>query len=501
MRERTVDLGGSVAMMTAMRLVRRPPVLRASAALALFVSMLAPAAAHAQAPELHPIREALARYDLEGDRTLGSLRELGRALTLASSEDARREARFLRAAVATDLLIAVTMDPAHAGLERRVSEALGVAPEGLVEHLRAELGAVRSGVYRRVADDALSTLELRETLAHGEAVSIEWSRHRGPRRDLLLLRAAAAGVVPRMAADPCAARGCPAPYAELDPVSRRELAALVEVSSALARVQEAARGGDPLAQSLVAHTRPAAARVAETVVVAAPRVPESLPIQPAAAGGEALRLTLLIAIGPEEVRIARAPTYGAREGRPVARETGDDVLPGSVSVPLPTELRPVIIPIDAVVEALRAFEPAPGAAIAIAASPDVPAHVVARVVASAQRAERAPTAFVRRAPDGTLRGIPIALADSSEVGVAGDLCVRVRLGGYGVARGRGRETTIPRVLGENGRRFDVDGLATSVGRIPHRRVALDAMATVRAEDFFDVAFRLARPDAPILLTN
>jgi len=77
----------------------------------------------------------------------------------------------------------------------------------------------------------------------------------------------------------------------------------------------------------------------------------------------------------------------------------------------------------------------------------------------------------------------------------------VRLGGYGLARGRGPEQSIPRLRGESGLAFDLSALGASIERIPHRRVVLDAMASVRAADLFDAAFRIARPEDPVLLTN
>jgi hypothetical protein len=157
----------------------------------------------------------------------------------------------------------------------------------------------------------------------------------------------------------------------------------------------------------------------------------------------------------------------------------------------------VIVPIDEITAALAARE---ATTIALAATPDAPAHVIARVLASAQRASRAPTFLARRAPDGTLRGVPLALADRDEIGVAGDLVVRVRLGGYGVARARGREQSLPRVRGAGGQLvFDLDGLAASLERTPHRRTVLDAMASMPAHDLFDVAFRVAREGAPVMI--
>nr|MDQ3036774.1 hypothetical protein [Myxococcota bacterium] len=95
----------------------------------------------------------------------------------------------------------------------------------------------------------------------------------------------------------------------------------------------------------------------------------------------------------------------------------------------------------------------------------------------------------------TLRGAPITLTRRDEVGEAGDVVVRVRLGGYGVARGRGRALTIPRVRRDEGLSFDLEALDTTVTRMPHRRVAIEWMATVRAADLFDAAFRLGgEPD-------
>lgn len=487
---------------------RRFPLLRSSSAvlvasLALLATPIAsPAPARAQSPELAPVREALATYDLDGDRTLGALRDLERAIATVRTEDARREARFLRAAVATDLWIAAALgtDAERAPREARIASALSVREDGVAEHLRGELGAVGSGVYRAPARAAIAALALRDAVIGGDIASIEWSRHAGPRRDLLLVRASASGISASIAPDPCGSGGgaCAEPFAQLDAGSRRELASRIEISAAMARLERAARGGDPLAAVLIDRVRPIATRVEGETVHPASRVPETLPIDAAEGGGEPVRPALLIAVASDAIHLARPASYGVRAGRAVAREEGDDVLPRARRVALPREYRPVITAVDELVEAIRAVSLAEGAVVALAAAPDVPAHVVARVIASAARAGRAPALLVRRAPDGTLRGASIALlAADDEPGVLGDLVVRVRMGGYGLARGRGREQSIPRVRAAAGLAFDLDGLGRAAERIPHRRTILDAMPSLPAHDLFDAAFRLS----PVFLAN
>jgi hypothetical protein len=322
---------------------------------------------------------------------------------------------------------------------------------------------------------------------------------------LLWLHAAAEALADpeRLAAlgrDPCGSGAhCPEPYVQMDPPTRRRLAALADLAAAARRVEQAAEGGDALARALISLARARAAEIAARVERPLLRVSEALGVTPGSDAGDPVRADLLIVVTPTEVRLARPAAYAVRDGTVVMVEDAPDVLPRSVAVALPREYRPVIAAIDDLTPAI-AERPFPsGGVVALSASPEVETHVLLRVVASAAAARRAPTLLVRRATDGTLRGAPIVLVARDEIGQPGDLVVRVRMGGYGLARGRGREQMLPRVRSERGMVFDLEGLAAALARMPHRRAVLDSMTTVSARDFLDTAFAIAAREPVALL--
>jgi hypothetical protein len=480
-------------------------VVSLSLSLSLSLSGLASRAA-AQSPELQPAREALAVYDLEGDRTIRALRDLERASTSFSGA-AIEEARFLRVVVALDLAVASRVDPDRASLLPRVADTLGVPRDALWSHLRSELEAMRHGVYRAPASEALSALSLLVSLDGGR--DITWGA-RGVRRDLLLVGAAGAALAAgelaafdAIVADPCAPGArCAALLRDLDLESRRRLAAAAEVGASVRRIERASTGGDALALALRDHVRADAARAEAIVVRPAPTVPEAVGMTAGDAEGAPARPDRVVIVSATEVRIARPPSYGLRDGQPAVLDAGDDALPGSVAVALPSELRPIITPIEVVVGAMRARDPGEQGTIAVGVVGDVPAHVLARVVASIVRAGRSPSMLVRRAPDGTLRSAPIALLAGADPGTPGDVIVRVRLGGFGVARGRGRELSVPRVRNAAGALvFDQPGMVAAVTRAPRRRTILDAMGSIPARELIDAAFQLARTGEPVILRN
>ncbi len=142
------------------------------------------AAASAQDPALAGARAALSTYDLEGPATLAALRDLGPIA--ARSVSSATEARYLRAIAGADLFtLSVALD--DDALAGRLADALGVPASELGTHLRAELAAVRTGIYRGSVADELQLLELAGALERGDVSAI--SAVRSPRADALLVLA------------------------------------------------------------------------------------------------------------------------------------------------------------------------------------------------------------------------------------------------------------------------------------------------------------------------
>ncbi|HJL20275.1 MAG TPA: hypothetical protein RMH99_31700, partial [Sandaracinaceae bacterium LLY-WYZ-13_1] len=228
--------------------------------LALTAALLgaAPAAASADglpAPALREARQALSSYDVNGG-TVEVIGELSSFLSEAQGADAR-EARFLRAVAAADLVL-IARGQRRDDVPARVAEALGVERDRLVSFLRTELGHLDLGVYAPVAREcrwALDALERREEdpafLRDG----------RGERRDVLFVNAVVDALgapeeIRRLAAfgaDPCA-EDAECPTAAFSATGRRAIEALREAHAALGRLEHIQSTGEPLAASLAAIT-------------------------------------------------------------------------------------------------------------------------------------------------------------------------------------------------------------------------------------------------------
>ena len=222
-------------------------------------------------PGLLAIRAALEHYRIEGEDggTLAVLTQLSQAL--AGNEldaKAKLEARFLRAAAGTDILV-LARGRRDAALEQALARALQTE-QPLPAVLDGELAGCATGVYRSSAQQMRGTLAL---LAANDAPTralVDGAA--GSQRDLLFVRAAvnaldgrsdqaALAALAPLGVDPCAAsatadasatatagaRVCPAPYDRFAPGARAGVAAFADAGAALERLRAGAAAGDPLA--------------------------------------------------------------------------------------------------------------------------------------------------------------------------------------------------------------------------------------------------------------
>ncbi|UJR84053.1 hypothetical protein [Sandaracinus amylolyticus] len=480
-----------------------------SALLVLLGSLvLAPSRTSAQATALRSVRTVLAPWDREGTETLGALRELTRTARSAPTPEARLEARYLRASIAIDLLIASQLGAERAIPVTRVAETLGVAEPELDAHLRSELGAVVSSVaYRDPAREALSALDLRAAIARGDH-TIDWSRYQGSRRDLLLVAAAteALGIsgdpaqLPAFAPDPCASATpsapCAAPWTSLAPSSRRELASMLEVSRALKRIGERARAGDPLSRALQDRVALATARLETTTLAPIPRLERDRDLV-AGEDGEPVRASVIVLVRRREVRVASMPPVRVRDGEIVFPADAGTVLPESDSVRLPWHFGGPPAAIVEVARAVGAHAPE-RRTVAVAVAPRVRADVLARVLVSVAEIARGPIALVRRSADGTLRGAPVTIVMHDREVSRRDLLVNIDSGTYALTRRERRITLrMPEVRRPAG--INLAHLDSLIARLPHQRVVVRARPDVPARDLVDVAFRaIAARDTLVL---
>ncbi|AKF03485.1 hypothetical protein [Sandaracinus amylolyticus] len=470
-----------------------------SALIVLLASVaLAPARTSAQATAIRSVRTVLAPWDREGTETLDAMRELTRTARSAPTPEARLEARYLRASIAIDLLIASQLGAERAIPVARIADTLGVAEPELEPHLRSELGAVVSSVaYRDPAREALSALDLRAAMARGDR-EIDWSRHQGSRRDLLLVATAteALGIsgdpaqLPAFAPEPCAtatpSTPCSAPWTSLAPASRRELASMLEVSRALKRIGDRARAGDPLSRALQDRVALATARLETTTLHAIPRLERDRDLL-GGEDGEPVRASVIVLVRRREVRVASMPPLRVRDGEIVLPADAGRVLPESDSVRLPWRFAGPPAAITEVARAVGAHRP-DRRTVAVAVAPRVRADVLARVLVSVAEIARGPIALVRRGADGTLRGAPITIVMHDRDVSRRDLVVNVDSGRYALARRQRRITLrLPDVRPQSGIGFG--HLDSLIQRLPHQRVVVGARPDVPARDLLDVAFR------------
>ncbi len=113
------------------------------------------------------------------------------------------------------------------------------------------------------------------------------------------------------------------------------------------------------------------------------------------------------------------------------------------------------------------------------------------MIASLAHAGVEPSMLVRRAEDGTLRGVAIRLVDRTEIGVAGDLVVTPHTEGFAITNGDAATVVTP----------NEEALATRLGTHAGRRLVLDAEGEGTAAAVVSAAFRLGRGGSVITLVG
>jgi hypothetical protein len=469
-------------------------------AFALLALICAPASA--EAPEPAPLRTRLEHYQIDSadGGTFAVLAQLSHTVAAADADPGELlEARFLRAAAGSDLLVLARVR-GDAALEQTLARALGCDAAMLVTTLDAELTACASGVYRAPSEQMRATLALLEAKPGPNAALLAAAS--GSQRDLLFLRAvgnalghdadaAALAALAPLGHDPCSG-SCPAPYERIAAAVRGAVAAFAEAGHAVARLRAAASAGDPLAALSAGDRDALSAKLFARSLLLPPQLAEAAGWTRADGSPLTGSPELLVLVNERGVRYGFAPRVRLNEhGVLTLFSRGEPTWPHLQDLPFARELRPYIEPLPELVALIsRAQQQGPMVA-AVGVEPGTNAHVLAHVLASWKRAGAGAQLLLSAAGNRLGRVEPVQLWSDADGGPEAPLGMRVRLGGYSLKQGEAPTLDIPRVRTDAGWRFDLATLDSQVRsqRYPAARVSF--MADVAAEDLIAAVMQLS----------
>lgn len=493
------------------RLPLRSSVVSIATALVSCVSwgllgLTAPASAEPQ-DELQAARMALERYEPANGAqpaldTFARLTALLKARRLRPREHG--EARFLRAAAASDLLILARVR-GDAALSERIGAALGVSSGNVDAFLDGELAASSAGPFREAEP-------MRSALALSRRPSPwPWSELRalaGSQGALLFLHQFAALAVTEHDAtrvladygvDPCGGDvTCPEPYAAFDAAGRAAMLALHDAGRAVDRLQEAASAGDPLAAAAVIELA--------TFMAALPAVELRPALRPKGKGvwldasGHMLPSApeFLLRVSGTGVRYGFAPRARLRpDGEIELYSAYSPMLPETAELPFRATLPPFMESVPELVMLLSSSGARSANGVALVIEPGTPAHRLGRVLASARRAGHDRLLVMGQAADGSAVAETVRIEGQDEISAdvteRAQVAVRVRLGGYTLyERERREREEIPRVRDERGFRYDDAALAARLGSLRMPSSQLSFMGEVAADQVMVALLEAAR---------
>jgi hypothetical protein len=470
-------------------------------------TLLRPSAVSAAPADLryvHQLRSDFTRYDLGPGGVLERLSALSDDALRELEYRERSEARFLRSAVAADLLLIAVLRGDDA-LRTRLAAAVDIDPRDLFDYLDQELAAVQRAAFEQPAHRARRML----AIARGDAEA-ELGVDLGVRHDLLLLRRIARllerqpdplRALSPLSAEPCAATegaadaaSCGALYARFPAEGRRALAVLEAVGQAIGRVQAATRR-DPLARALSPQLRALVDAIGAVTLRVLPQLDAGLQL-PVVSGHGSPAPDMVLIVERDGVRIGHVP--GARLdalGHLTIVADSDPVLPHTQRMRFEHRLQRWTHPIAEVVELLERFERATGVRprIAIGSAGDVRAHVLGCVLLSLRRAGHDRALLLARDADGLAATTPMELVTLAETRrrARSGLRVRVRQGGYSVVGFGVRAQRIGRVWRDERFEFDVERLDRALRWRRFKRADVSFMSRAPAEQVTPAVFRLA----------
>jgi hypothetical protein len=450
-------------------------ILRTALLTAIGYAMVAsPAAARAEGGALHSARQTLQHYDtdLSESATLSMLRELyAFAQSGAAVGRDQVEARFLRAAAATDLFVLARVR-ADNRLQQAVEAALGTQDGSSFKHLDSELEACSGErAYAVPAAQMRAALALAREPRPADHLA-SYRGVTGSQRDLLFLHAMTQLAISE--GNPLAALAAygdaPTPGSPValafNTQGARTVATLLEAGAALKRLDKAAQDGDPLAATASIERAIFAITIPEIVVPAAPNLGQEVQYL-----GSSKAPDVVLWIGERGMRYGFSPNARlATSGEIKLEARGEPRLPDSAELKFPGKSLPFIHPIAELTIWLRELMAAqPDCNIAIAVEPNATtAMALANALASFKRAGGSELVVIGPNARGQMSaqtvGVIFKMAGDADAAPPAEVSVRVRLGGYSVKTPYGVDQDIPRIHDENGWRFDTDGLEAKLSK-------------------------------------
>lgn len=428
--------------------------------------------------------DAFDSYDLRGGSTFDAIETLDPNVSEVSPI-LDPDLRLDRARAALDVWLLARIDPRQNALSDRLAASMTLPAAAVPTALREELTELDRGERHAEVAPLLDAISLAQAIDAGGSMAFDASS--GVRRDALLVvavgRALADGddsELAAMMADPCDASRCPAPFDRWAAPSRVTLRALSDASGAIDRIDRAWRAGDPFARAVWSALTPHRRRLELHVHSPAPQIADRALVSGATPGGAPAHVTLLVAVTGHGEEIVSVPPVRVRHGRI------ENVPPSrSIEPPLPGPPPPGID--RALVARLRRIEVAPDAVVAVGATPDAPPGRLQRVLASMVQAQRAPSAVVQEARDGSLRTAPIEAIGVGQAGTPGDVVVHLRPGGLRVTEALAGEPPVTPVA-----------LGTPT---PGRRLVLDATDEVPPSEIVQAAFAAAEHEQRVAIVR
>jgi hypothetical protein len=450
----------------------------------------------AESVTLQGARSALARYGLDpkGTTTLSVIRALSQLCKEPKlSPDEQREARFLRAAAATDLLILSRVRDERA-LQPELETALGLPAGSAYDHFDAELAATDHAGYRELA------LQLRDALGlargAGQPSLGRFRGHAGSQRDLLFVDALARAatlpgntlaVLASYGEDPCAGdAACKPPYAAFDSAGRMAVAALAEAGRAMNRLHAAANAGDPLARTAAIELAVLDSALPAIELRPAPRTQAGPNLLEASGAPLAEAPVLLLEIGEQSVRYGFVPSVHLAPDNTIALVAlGEPALPATAELPVRAPAQPFVLPLPELIAFLQQrFAELPQLDLAMVAAPGVSAHRFGSALLSLKRTGHDRVTVIGRNARGEAMAQAVRLSQQIEADAeqASELALRVRLGGYSLRSGKDAAILdIPRVRAADGFHFDAVALGAQLAGLRVSSSQVSFMSDVAAE--------------------
>ncbi|MFK7987464.1 MAG: hypothetical protein AB8I08_15690 [Sandaracinaceae bacterium] len=466
----------------------------------LLLAFVGDAHADPPRPAIREARHALHSYaDVEG--TLRVISDLTAMLPDLYGDESR-EAHFLRAVAATDMLM-FAADHHRDDLGGRIADALGVPPGEMMDHLDLELARLNVGPFAEGANESRWVLGV---LGHGDFSPGQLRTASGERRDVLFIQAVvtASGEpdsVARLAAlgdDPCRSEegtfddDCT--VAGFVEEGRRAAGALLEAHRALARLDVLSHE-EPLAAALAPLITVDGLVLQDATIRPPARLPESLGVRGVGTRGAQATVDVIVHVRHEAIGISRIPHIGVHQGELRLVETGGASLPAFDRVAFSRDGRAGVTPYHELVEPLRQL--ASTGQVGLTAEDEVAALTVTRVLISMARAGIESPLLLGRGLQDELRSLPVSLLMGEESQAPASLWVRE--GGFTVHRRGSALETIPRVRRDNALHFDFATLADRAAPSARLPASMRYMSDVPWGTVIEAAFHFRPEPRPLAL--